>query len=649
MTPFLAEAVPVNTQITSNPAVQNSASIFGNKVVWQDHRNGAGDIYFYNLATGQEFQITSDPNSQEVPDIHKNKIVWQDNRNGNPDIYLVDLANGQETQITTDPSVQAMPSVQGNKIVYYDQRNGNFDIYLYNLTTNQETRITTNTSHQLYPAVYGDKIVWQDNRNGNVDIYLYNLTTNQETQITTDPGTQSWPSIYGNKVVWYDNRNGNWDIYMKNLTDNQETQITTDQGDQYYPSIYGNYVVWHDFRSGSNFDIYENKITNNQENQITDHAASQFYPDVYGNKIVWQDGRNGNDDIYMADMGAPVNGFGAPVQGWNSGPGQWEGGITKPVSGDFDGDGSDEAAALYEYPAQRQARLFVWFSNGVNGFDTPQIWWDSGPDNWDGAGSQLVSGDFNSDGRSDLAVLYNFFAQRQAKAFVFSSTGTGFNAPGTWWNSGPNNWDGDGSQLTSGDFTGDGTSDLAVLYNFFAQRQAKAFIFSSNGAGFTAPDTWWNSGPDNWDAVGAQISSGDYNGSGVDDLAVLYGFAAQRQAKVFVYPSNGSGFNTPGTWWDSGPNGWAPLNSRISSGDYNGDGVDDLLALYGYSADQTIFFTFTSTASFFNNGQGWWQSGQWSGDATKIFSGDYSNTDAIDEVLGFYSYGGSQSALFLFE
>jgi beta propeller repeat protein len=165
-----------------------------------------------------ETQITTDPADQMYPVIYGNRIVWNDDRNGNWDIYMYDLTTSTETPITTNPGYQAFQVIYGNRIVWMDERSGKGDIYMYDLATSTETQITTDLAGQIYPVIHGDRIVWMDERNGNFDIYMYDLATSTETQITTDPGGQSFPAIYGNRIVWQDHRNGNFDVYMGELS-----------------------------------------------------------------------------------------------------------------------------------------------------------------------------------------------------------------------------------------------------------------------------------------------------------------------------------------------------------------------------------------------------------------------------------------------
>jgi len=113
------------TQITSNSNPQISPDIYGNIIVWSE----LAQIHMYDLSTGQDTRITEGATGRNAR-IHGDKIVWQDWRNGAEDIYLYDISTGQETRITSDPSYQLSASIFENKIVWSDSRNGKSDIYM---------------------------------------------------------------------------------------------------------------------------------------------------------------------------------------------------------------------------------------------------------------------------------------------------------------------------------------------------------------------------------------------------------------------------------------------------------------------------------------------------------------------------------------
>jgi len=263
---------------------------------------------------------------------------------------------------------------------------------------------------------------------------------------------------------------------------------------------------------------------------------------------------------------------------WSSGKGNWDNNASKLASGDFNGDGRDDLAVLYRYGGSR-SRLWVFINNGTGGFKAPKVWWDSGPGNWDWAGSKLTSGNFNGDSKDDLAILYGYAAQRDVKAFVFPSDGTRFTGANEWWHAGPGNWDWAGSKLTSGNFAGDSKDDLAVLYGYAAQRDVKAFVFPSDGTKFIGANEWWHAGPGNWDWAGSKLTSGDFNGDNRDDLAILYGYAGAR-SRLWMFLGSNNRFNIPTPWWNSGAGSWDWARTKMVAGDFNGDNKSDLSGLY---------------------------------------------------------------------
>ncbi|MEU2877535.1 transglycosylase family protein, partial [Streptomyces sp. NPDC007070] len=82
---------------------------------------------------------------------------------------------------------------------------------------------------------------------------------------------------------------------------------------------------------------------------------------------------------------------------------------------------------------------------------------------------------------------------------------------------------------STGDFTGDGKADIAVLYNNGQQsdgtNRTSLWTLASNGSGFNKPVKVWDnvdagSGSWNWDR--SKVTAGDFTGDGKADIAVLY-------------------------------------------------------------------------------------------------------------------------------
>lgn len=282
------------------------------------------------------------------PALSGNKVVWQDNRNGNWDIYIMDLSNNKQTH-TTNLSDQINPVIYENRVVWEDERNGGNDIYLQDLSSKVQTRITK--SGKAYnPKIYDNTIVWQDNRSGEMSIYMYDLSTKAETKISTGRAAYN-PDINGHRIVWVNI--GDWpELAMYDLSTHRVTMLGYDYlrdakifGDRiviqtdpdniamydlststgttlvpydtdYALDIYGDKVAytWTDRMDVNEVWMYD--ISTSTKTRISKSESASF-PDIYNNKIVWQDSRNGGSDIYLATLiYPPVAAFSAtPTKG----------------------------------------------------------------------------------------------------------------------------------------------------------------------------------------------------------------------------------------------------------------------------------------------------------------------------------------------
>ncbi|MDD4250280.1 MAG: beta-propeller fold lactonase family protein, partial [Methanosarcina sp.] len=312
------EPVPLEIQITqiTTSGTASNPHIYGDRIVWEDIRDGKSDIYMYDLSTQQEAQISTS-GTANYPAIYDNRIVWYDSRNGKCDVYMYDLSTQQETQISTSGTAYASypgPDIYKDKIVWgeFGEYIDSTNLVMHNLSTQQETQITNSGSGGVSTrgfygfALHGDKIVMCKPIGDDASaIYLYDLSTQETTWI--DGGKPLSPDIYGDKIVWtavsweddfYDEPSHYYyNTYIYDLLTQQRIQVST-SGTAYNPAIYNDRIVWEDDCNGQKIYMYD--LPTQQETQITTSGSARS-PEIYGDRIVWVDG----NDIYVGILSYP--------------------------------------------------------------------------------------------------------------------------------------------------------------------------------------------------------------------------------------------------------------------------------------------------------------------------------------------------------
>ena len=184
------------------------------------------------------------------------------------------------------------------------------------------------------------------------------------------------------------------------------------------------------------------------------------------------------------------------------------------------------------------------------------------------AARQLVTADLNGDGRLDVVTLdlaYTFHGDLTVSALLGNGDGT-FGVP-IQTDVGPS-----ASDIATGDFTGDGKADLAVLDGETVQ------IFTGNGDGTFAPGASVDIGsPANARTLGThQVTEADLNGDGRPDLVISTTAPDTGDATVTVLLGDGHG-----GFAVAGPValGLGQAATLVAIGDVNGDGVPDIVAL----------------------------------------------------------------------
>jgi hypothetical protein len=319
------------------------------------------------------------------------------------------------------------------------------------------------------------------------------------------------------------------------------------------------------------------------------------------------------------------------------------------VNSDFNGDGfsdlaigvpSEDVGTLQDAGA---VNVIYGSSDGINGIPlspsngrADQIWTQSitgGVEGGDSFGSALATGDFNNDGFSDLAIGVpnediGTLRDTGAVNVIYGSSGglSSTAKPSQIWTQNSPDIEGGaeltdrfGSKLATGDFNGDGFSDLAIgvptesigtieaagaVNVIYGSSAGLSGIVLSQGDG-RDDQIWtqdsgsgWND-PEFLDLFGSSLTTGDFNKDGFSDLAigvlfedigtirdagqvnVIYGASeglglGGAQDQIWTQDSPDVNPSGPGDGIEDDPETEDMFGTSLATGDFNNDGFSDL-------------------------------------------------------------------------
>jgi hypothetical protein len=220
-------------------------------------------------------------------------------------------------------------------------------------------------------------------------------------------------------------------------------------------------------------------------------------------------------------------------------------------------------------------------------------------------GEVMVAGDFNADGRMDLAVGASRYSTNTGRAYIFYNdgalSGDAFSADVIIQGEATNNYF--GISLASGDFNADGKTDLSVGAELNSSSIGRAYIFYNDGAypttAATADVIIQGEGTSN--NFGNSLVAGDFNADGKTDLSVGADANSSSTGRVYIFYNDGS-YPTAAASADVIIQGEGTSNQfgiSLASGDFNADGKIDLaVGAHGYSTSTGRVYIFYNDGAY---------------------------------------------------
>lgn len=281
--------------------------------------------------------------------------------------------------------------------------------------------------------------------------------------------------------------------------------------------------------------------------------------------------------------------------------------------GDFNGVGKLDVVFAEGNQNQLPSHLEVKLANGDGTFRLGSRF---GSFQYDCV-TQIAVGDFNGDGKLDLAVVEGV-GYSSVSVFLGNGDGT-FQHPKEYaMHYGP-------FAAVTGDFNGDGKLDL--VFGAFRNNTYGSFILIGNGDGTFQKPRRITATPRSDGGCGSPLLVNDFNGDGNLDLA----FCERYRIGVVLGKGNGT-FEKPAFYrvLAKGFNG----TFSFTASDFNSDGKTDLVASYPLANFTDRF------AVFLGNGDGTFQHhqvvpGVRDNGELGIVTGDFNSDGLLDFVLEF--------------
>jgi len=251
--------------------------------------------------------------------------------------------------------------------------------------------------------------------------------------------------------------------------------------------------------------------------------------------------------------------------------------------GDFDGDHKEDVAATVQL-SPVGLDVYLYLSNGDGTFQSPRRFKAGGGNQY----SSIVSGDFNNDGKLDLAVLsVNPHNNGGSVAVLLGDGRGGFRRPIFYYIRNPRS-NAFPSVLAAGDFNRDKNLDLAVAFsNYSSNKSSYVQVLLGNGDGTFRKGVRAAVGPNPLDMAAA-----DFNGDGKLDLVVTNSPCAQGcgfPSNISVLLGNGNGtFQNPVSFPTRGRSAL-----KLTVADFNGDGKPDVATVN--EADSSVSVLLNTT------------------------------------------------------
>ncbi len=248
--------------------------------------------------------------------------------------------------------------------------------------------------------------------------------------------------------------------------------------------------------------------------------------------------------------------------------------------------------AAFRTNVNNEAELLLWKSSPKT-IHSPCVWWTASNFDTKKIEQRVVAGNFNGDkkGLTDIAAFYDNGKGKTSLYLWIAGKKRFTQSSSPWWSSDdehPIDANKLKGNIISGDFNGDGKSDIAAFYDD-STGTTRILVWLAEENKFTLQkEGWWSVQDKHTKSMIGKISSGDYNNDGNADISAFYNDGSNNTIRVWLSSGNLFTLLPPrASEWEIPSKEFDPdlLTGRVLSGDFDRNGVsDNSMACYDYTS-----------------------------------------------------------------